>query len=332
MKYSMNKKTFHQELYSSNAEVHFSLVNLSGISLSDQLRMQLEVFISEDELFDALMTLKTGKVCGVDGLTLEFYRTFWRKLVCPLHAMLSHAIEQGRLSTFAHCRIINLIPKKGKDDKLVHNWQPITLLNYDYKLYAKALANRLDVVIPDLVGKQQTGFIKGRTIHSNLSKTREVIAYLNKTGTPGVIAMVDFEKCFDCIEYNSIVGALKYFNYGPKFMDMIMLLFADFYISTQNNRYQSDLFWKKRGVNQGCPTSPAIFTQTCAIMEHLIKQNSNIKGINIKGLEFLLSQFTNDTGAFLTFDPICINEFCNVLATVERQVSLKVSYEKMSLY
>ena len=59
-------------------------------------------------------------------------------------------------------------------------------------------------------------------------------------------------------------------------------------------------------------------------MEHLIKQNSNIKGINIEGLEFLLSQFANDTGAFLTFDPICINEFCNVLATVERQVGLKV--------
>ena len=122
--------------------------------------------------------------------------------------------------------IINLIPKKGTVDKLVRNWRPITLLNYDYKLYAKALANCLDVVIPDLVGKQQTGFIKGQTIHSNLAKTREVIAYLNKTGTPGVIAMVDFEKCFDHIEYNSIAGALQYFNYGPKFIDMIMLLFC----------------------------------------------------------------------------------------------------------
>ena len=116
------QKTFYQELYSSNAEVHFSLVNQSGISLSDQLRTQLEVFISEDELFDALMTLKTRKVCGVDGLTLEFYWTFWRKLVCPLHVMLSHAIEQGRLSTSARHGIINLILKKGKDDKLVHNW------------------------------------------------------------------------------------------------------------------------------------------------------------------------------------------------------------------
>ena len=75
--------------------------------------------------------------------------------------MLSHAIEQGRLSTSAHRGIINLIPKKGKDDKLVRNWRPITLLNCDYNLYAKALANHLDVVIPDLVGKQQTGFIKG---------------------------------------------------------------------------------------------------------------------------------------------------------------------------
>ena len=120
MKYSINKKPFIKN--STQAMLKCTLVNQSGISLSDQLRMQLEVFILEDELFNALMTLKTGKVCGVDGLTLEFYRTFWRKLVCPLHAMLSHAIEQGRLSTSAHCGIINLILKKGKDNKLVRNW------------------------------------------------------------------------------------------------------------------------------------------------------------------------------------------------------------------
>ena len=71
--------------------------------------------------------------------------------------------------------------------------------------------------------------------------------------------MVDFKKCFDCIEYNSIVGALKYFNYGPKFTDMIMLLFADFYISTQNNRYQSDLFWKKTWCEPGMPHKPSNF-------------------------------------------------------------------------
>ena len=152
-----------------------------------------------------MMTLKRGKVCGSDGLSVEFYYKFWNILSEPLMAMLKQAFVDGHLSASARRGIINLIPKGGRrNDKLVKNYRPITILNYDYKIFAKALSNRMDTVIPELVGPQQNGFIKGRSIVNNLSKTREIIAHLNRTKKAGVIAIVDFEKCFDRIEYQSI--------------------------------------------------------------------------------------------------------------------------------
>ena len=47
------------------------------------------------------------------------------------------------------------------------NWRPITLLNCDYKIAAKAIANRLRNV-PKIINNDQTGFLKGRFIGENI--------------------------------------------------------------------------------------------------------------------------------------------------------------------
>ena len=310
----------------------FSLTNENGAKVCENTKQQFELFVTKDELFDGMMTLKPHKCPGIDGLGLAFYRKFWKILVDPLYNMLLQAYEEGALSFSAKRGVINLIPKKNSDEKMVKGWRLITLLCYDYKIYAKALSNRMDTVISDLVPKEQTGFIKGRSIHSNLHKTREVISYLNEKGKPGVIALIDFSKCFDRISYDSIKGVFNYLNYGKNFIQMLMLLYNDFDVCTQNNGHTSQYLKKDRGVNQGCPASPAVYVQTSAVILHLINANKDIKGIPMYGLEQLLSLFADDTSAFLSYDPLVINAFCNVLEKVEQQLGLQVSYEKTCLY
>ena len=78
--------------------------------------------------------------------------------------------------------------------------------------------------------------------------------------------------------------------------------------------------------------SPGVYMQTCAIIEHLIQQNNDIRGISLGGLEHILSQFADDTCAFLQFTPLAIDGFCCVLRTLENQLGLKVSYDKTALY
>ena len=262
----------------------------------------------------------------------ELFRAFWKELVNPLHESLMQCVRLGKLNPLARHGIINLIPKKGKDETLVKNWRPITLLNYDYKIYAKALANCLEMVTDQLIGKQQNLFIKHRSLVDNLFVTKEVISYLNRKNLPGVIAVVDFKKCFDRIEHNSIKAVFKYFGFGPNFCAMLMLLFKDIELCTSNNGYMSPLFDKGREINQGYPASPLVHAYCGEILNHVIKENSNITGVPFEHLQNILSQFADDTTAFLHFDQNTLNSSSDALYYIEAQLGLKVSYNKMMLY
>ena len=323
---------FYKKLYTSNDNVHFNLSNSTGVALNSVDKSRLDGDVSIEELYDGMMTLKTGKCPGSDGISIEVYRRFWTELREPLFNMYQLAEARGLLNPSGRRGIINLIPKCNKCDYLVNHWRPVTLLNGDFKIWAKTIANRLEEVAENLIGKQQYGFMKGRNIQCNIRRTLEVVTFLNRSSSPGVVAMVDFEKCFNRVEYKSIKGVFKYFNFGEAFIDKMFLLFNGFEMCTQNSGFLSDIFNKTRGVNQGCPASPLIYNFCGEIMAHLLINNTNIKGIDMYGITNLLSQFADDTGAYLNFDPITINTFGEVLRTVEATLGLKVSYEKTLLY
>ena len=162
------------------------------------------------------------------------------------------AYKAGTLHLSAWCGLITLIPKKGRDINYIKNWRPLTMLNMDYKILSKALALRLKEILSDIISEDQTGFMEGRSIASNLRKTIEVIEYTKKNHIPAMIMTIDFEKCFDRIEHSAIRGALNYFNIGPNFTNWVMLLFNQFELCTQNNGYNSEWFHLSCSVHQGC--------------------------------------------------------------------------------
>ena len=159
-----------------------------------------------------------------------------------------------------------------------------------------------------------------------------MISFLNKRNLPGVIAMIDFEKCFDRINHDSIKKVFSYFGFGPNFVKMVMLLFTRIELCTISNGYLSNILQKERGINQGCPCSPLIYTYCGEILNHVIAQNNKIQGVPIPLLRNVLTQFADDTGAFLKYDQITLNEFGKSLSCIEAQMGLKVSYEKTTLY
>ena len=322
---------YYKRLYSADPNVKFDKVNTMDMKLSQQRRLQFECFVTKDKLYDGLVTLKSGKCPGLDGLSLEFYKKFWKVLIDPLYDMLCESYEKGTLSYLARRGVINLIPKK-LDSTWIHQWRPIMILNYDYRIFAKALANRLDTSMDELVGKEQNGFIRGRSIMSNLTLTREILAYLNRKKQPGIVAIVDYSKCFDRIAYPSVRGMLRYLNYGDNFIRMIFLLFTQFQACTINNGNISNFFVKEKGVNQGCPASPGLYIQTSTLLSHLITGDSNVKGIALNNLQRILYQFADNTSAFLSYDPLTLEGFCNALNQIEQQLGLVVSYDKTTLY
>ena len=81
-----------------------------------------------------------------------------------LLSFLNFAFDNGGMSITQRGSIIELIPKKDAELYFIKNWRPLSLLNTDYKIAAKAIANRIKSVLPNVINNDQTGFLKGRFI------------------------------------------------------------------------------------------------------------------------------------------------------------------------
>ena len=63
-----------------------------------------------------------------------------------------------------------------------------------YKIASGAIANRIKLVINNLINKDQTGFIKGRYIGENIRLIYDLMNYTEENNIPGLLLLIDFEK------------------------------------------------------------------------------------------------------------------------------------------
>ena len=150
------------------------------------------------ECLKALKEMDSNKTPGSDRLPAEFYNIFWNDIADFLLGSINYAYKTGQLSVSQKRGIVKLIPKKDAEP-YVKNWHPISLLNCNYKLATKAVANRLKQVLPKLIDNNQTGFLKGRFIGENIRLIDSVINFTAAKNIPGLLVFLDFEKAFDTV-------------------------------------------------------------------------------------------------------------------------------------
>ncbi|KAL9958754.1 hypothetical protein ACROYT_G035812 [Oculina patagonica] len=116
------------------------------------------------ECFKSLQLFKNNKSPGEDGLTVEFYVAFWNIVGNLMVESLNYSYDHGELSSSQKRAIITLIEKKDKDRRVISNWRPISLINVDVKIGSKAIAKRLEAVLPNIIHHNQSAYVKDRTI------------------------------------------------------------------------------------------------------------------------------------------------------------------------
>ena len=150
---------------------------------------------------DYLLTQNAIKLYRNLTITAEFYKTFWPILGNLLVDSLNAAYLDGKLSNSQRQAIIRLIEKKDKDRRYVENWRPISLLNVDYKIGSKALATRLEKILPEIIDESQCAYVKGRMIFDAVRSINDVMEYTKLHNIPGLMTTFDFKKACDSLSW-----------------------------------------------------------------------------------------------------------------------------------
>ena len=296
------EKSFYKKLYTSknvdpeNSEFDIFFNNNLLTPLTEELSKKCEGMLSEKECHLALKDMENCKSPGSDGLSSEFYKVFWDDINLDVVASLNYSFEKRQMSICQKRGIITLVLKKDKQTNLLGNLRPISLLNTDYKIARKAIAKRLEAVLPNVINANQTGYIKGRFIGENVRLISDIINYTATKNLSCLAAFLDFEKAFDSIEWNFLFKVLNLFNFGPDFKNWVQTFYCNITSCVTDNGFASDFFNLEQGVRQGCPLSGMLFVLGIKILALAIIQNPKIEGIAVGSREIKTTQYADDNG------------------------------------
>jgi Reverse transcriptase (RNA-dependent DNA polymerase) len=223
--------------------------------------------------------------------------------------------------------VITLIPKISTP-RTVNDFRPISLLNTDYKLFSKILANRLKDSIQKLIENGQSACLNGKSCVTNLIKLRNLIANKGRSRRNKFSIMsLDLEKAFDRVRLAFLWKCLEKMNFPRQFIEVLKALYANAKSRILINGTLTREFRIKNSVRQGCPLSMALFV---IYIEPLIQMiNCKTAGTTLQQTQIKCMAYADDINFIVTkndeVDTIFeeINTFCN-------EANAKINFQKSS--
>ena len=128
-----------------------------------------------------------------------------------------------------------------------------------YKILAKVLANRLKVVLEQLIFEAQNSFVRCRQILDSVLITNECVDSRMKSKIPRVICKLDIEKAYDNVNWKALLKLLKKMGFGEKWCRWIQICFSTVQFSMFVNGSLADFFGTSRDLRQGTHYLPCYF-------------------------------------------------------------------------
>lgn len=326
---------FYKKLYKSKTNYVDQLDNINQFlddriikTLTEEQKATCEGNITTDEILAVMRDMKRDKTPGIDGIPIEFYSIFWEDLGHFMVRSIKAAFISGELSITQKRGIITCLPKGDKPREFLKNWRPISLLTSDYKVITSVLAKRMKIVLGEIIGLDQRGFLKDRYMEENTRLVYDLIHYCKENKLDGLLLLIDFEKAFDSVEWSYIVKLLRKYNFGDDFIRWFNIVYSDAQSCVINNGNYSEFFNLARGCRQGDPWSPYIFILAIEPLAQCIKTNQQITGINFGKHEIKIGQYADDTFLVLKNTDVSIRTAITIFENFQKVSGLSINVDK----
>ena len=266
-------------------------------------RDALDRDVTVEEVEKTMENLPTGKQAGPNRVPNAVYKYMSAAFAPKLTEILNDCTAAGKLpGHFLEGDISMLFKKNDREDP--RNYRPITLLNTDYKIFTRILSKRMAKVVHEFVSESQKGFVPDTFIAEASMLLRMIESYINDEPSTrkGAFLFLDMEKAFDRVSYEFTKKGLQALGFGPRFRKWVGMMYDEENAPRRRiymNGYYSEWFQIKSGVAQGCPLSPLLFLIVAEALKDTIDCERKIKGVNIHGRRYKISQFADDTTLIL---------------------------------
>lgn len=192
--------------------------------------------------------MSKDSVSGSDGFSGAFFQECWDIVKEDIILMVISFFCGSALPKFVSYTDVVLIPKKEKAITF-SDLRPISLSTSVNKMISKVLHERIVVVLPNIISKNQIGFMNGRSIAKNVLLAQELIRDLRrKKKNHNVVVKLDMAKAYDKVSWIYLTKVMRKFGFNERIIDMVWRLISNNWYSIIINARSYDFFNSSTGL------------------------------------------------------------------------------------